>query len=124
MKQLLIFTMLAAALFLAQPAQAQQQDTAKDTTSMHHMEMMQDSTMQGNMMGMCMKMMQSMENDTSMSMSGMQDMMDGEMPNMCMRMCMNMMDGDMDMDKKKMPENKDSQDSTKQYKDEEKQGQN
>lgn len=109
MKQLLTLSILAAVLFVAQPAHAQQQDTAKDTTSMQNMEMMQDSTM----MGMCMKMMQNMKSDTTMS--GMQGMMGGDMSNMCMKMCMGMMDGDMDMNKNN------SQGDTK---DEEKQGLN
>ncbi|HET6527343.1 MAG TPA: hypothetical protein VFG39_01195 [Balneolaceae bacterium] len=70
MKRLLALSALATALFFAQPAQAQQQNNQADSTSMNHMEMMQDSTMH-NMMGRCMNMMKgmmsNMKSDSTMS---------------------------------------------------------
>ena len=90
MIRLLTLTLLAVTLFLAQPAQAQQQDNQKD-----NMEMMQDSTMMMQMMQKMMEnpemrkkmmrmMMQKMHGDSTMS--GMGGMMDGDMSGMCMKM--------------------------------------
>lgn len=110
MKRLLTLSALAAALFFAQPAQAQQQDNQAENIY-QQMEMMSDSTMQ-SMMKMMMNnpqmrqmMMQSMQGDSTM-MSGMMNhmksdstmshgMMDSNMMNMCMK---HMMEGDMDKD--------------------------
>ena len=66
MTRLLTLTVLTVALFLAQLAGAQQQDTPKDN----------------------MEMMQNMQGDTTMS--GMQGMRKAALSKMCMKMCMNM----------------------------------
>lgn len=101
MRYLTFLISLILLMITAQPGWAQQQDTLRDSTSIH-MEMMQDSTMQGNMMGMCMNMMNNMESDSTMS----GNMMGGDMSDMCMKMCMNM------MDMENMPDNRDSGNST------------
>ncbi len=117
MKYLTLLFTLTLFTITAQPGWAQQDTTNNQQQSMHDREMMQDSTMQGNMMGMCMKMMSNMKSDTTMS--DHKGMMGGDMSKMCMKMCMNMMNGDMmDMDMSNMPENKDSQDSAKMKKSE------
>jgi len=126
MKRLLTLMILALALFMTQPAQAQQQDTQKG-----NMKMMQDSTMMKNMMQKMMEnpqmhkkmmrmMMQNMKSDSTRS--GMQGMMGG---GICMKMCMNMMNKKMDgMDMNKDKMKKDNDNDTAGYKDEEERGLN
>jgi hypothetical protein len=129
MKRLLPLGMLAAVLFIVQPARAQQSNNKKDTISKPNMEMMQDSAMMHNMMKRMMQdstMMRSMmarmmrnpgmrqmmmhmmmKNIQSNGMSGMQGMMNSGIPGMrrnMMNICMKMMQGNM-MNKSGMMDN-------------------